>query len=67
MAIPVHQQQSCDVMFMFGCHHMVTYQSQRSFPIWARWTYGWWHRCEDDPKSSPPENWKRPPGRPHMA
>ena len=64
MAIPVHQQQSCDVMFMFGCHRMVRrktkqpnltamIQSQRSCPIWARWTCGWWHRCEDDPKSSP--------------
>jgi len=39
-------------------------QSRR---IWAHCTYGWRCRCQDDPNGSPPENWKRPPGRPRIT
>ena len=37
-----------------------------SVHIWAYCTYEWCS-CQDDPNSSPPENWKRPSERPHIT
>ena len=38
-----------------------------AYLVWAYYVHGQQHRCQEDPVTSTPADWRRQPGRPHIT
>jgi len=42
-------------------------QVMLTYPVWAYYVHGRQHRCQEDPVSPPPADWRRQPGCPRIT